>query len=622
MLTYKPEPHSYSSSYAAFKYRVVDTGGTDFGGTDTSAIAEMLISVQPDRVLPVPADTTVGLQEDTVYQLTVTDFALIDYSTTGPVAGVFIDKLPVNGHLTMGTDTITGGQFIDISDIDAGRLTYTPDTHRFGDALDTIRFTLVERNGSEIITPAIATPASSITFNVAPVNDAPTDIRLANSTLLEHTRSLNLTNIIVDDVDAIEAATISVDDERFLVVGHTLQLKPGTDIDFESEQLIPLQFTATDEFGGSVEQQITLSVENIFEAPLANTNTISHYVIEAQPATLSFRLNADIFVDPDGDELTYEITRADGSAPPIWIAFEQATQIISIDADNADTGSIDLVIVASDPQKLSAKVDFRILFSPDTGAAEGAVNPEPDNSSPVDPPASELTTTELTATDTTTTEPVATEPGATESVPQIETIPSSGTDSLALQETAFEFVAPDPATADDAKPEFNDLSTIAPLKFTAAPDKTTSGSSTATSAVEQLPAALPAIPATIPAQIQQLINNELFNGLANNLDNTKDQFREAATLGKTIQVSTVALSTGLSVGYIIWILRGGVIVASMMSAMPAWRFIDPLPVLDNLEEDPENDSESLESMVRGKEHQSQPKKPLSKPKVKAVPHDP
>ena len=39
----------------------------------------------------------------------------------------------------------------------------------------------------------------------------------------------------------------------------------------------------------------------------------------------------------------------------------------------------------------------------------------------------------------------------------------------------------------------------------------------------------------------------------------------------------------------------------MLSALPAWRSIDPLPILGSLEDMDDEDQESLESMVEGKE---------------------
>ena len=48
---------------------------------------------------------------------------------------------------------------------------------------------------------------------------------------------------------------------------------------------------------------------------------------------------------------------------------------------------------------------------------------------------------------------------------------------------------------------------------------------------------------------------------------------------KEVQAAGAALTTGLSVGYVLWLARGGVLVASLMSALPAWAMVDPLPVL-------------------------------------------
>lgn len=64
-------------------------------------------------------------------------------------------------------------------------------------------------------------------------------------------------------------------------------------------------------------------------------------------------------------------------------------------------------------------------------------------------------------------------------------------------------------------------------------------------------------------------------------------------------VSSVAVSGGMSVGYVIWLLRGGVLASTMLSSLPAWRSIDPLPVLRRAGglEGEDDDGDSLESLV-------------------------
>ncbi len=63
----------------------------------------------------------------------------------------------------------------------------------------------------------------------------------------------------------------------------------------------------------------------------------------------------------------------------------------------------------------------------------------------------------------------------------------------------------------------------------------------------------------------------------------------AATLERAMEVSqeqhvlvariTAVTGTTLSVGFIVWALRSGALLASFMATMPAWRHFDPLPVL-------------------------------------------
>lgn len=53
-----------------------------------------------------------------------------------------------------------------------------------------------------------------------------------------------------------------------------------------------------------------------------------------------------------------------------------------------------------------------------------------------------------------------------------------------------------------------------------------------------------------------------------------------AMLDQLVVGSTAAVGTSLTVGYVIWILRGGSILVGMVSSLPAWTMIDPLPILE------------------------------------------
>jgi hypothetical protein len=90
-----------------------------------------------------------------------------------------------------------------------------------------------------------------------------------------------------------------------------------------------------------------------------------------------------------------------------------------------------------------------------------------------------------------------------------------------------------------------------------------------------------------------------FEHLRNSLDDLKNEVADDNQFSRLILGSTVTLSLGLSAGYVIWLIRGGMLVASVLSSMPAWQIADPLPILTRKKEDSDSeDNESLESIIK------------------------
>ena len=50
------------------------------------------------------------------------------------------------------------------------------------------------------------------------------------------------------------------------------------------------------------------------------------------------------------------------------------------------------------------------------------------------------------------------------------------------------------------------------------------------------------------------------------------------TLGVVVGTSSAA-----SIGVIVWVLRGGSLIASLMAGLPAWRMLDPIPIVESRE---------------------------------------
>jgi hypothetical protein len=65
--------------------------------------------------------------------------------------------------------------------------------------------------------------------------------------------------------------------------------------------------------------------------------------------------------------------------------------------------------------------------------------------------------------------------------------------------------------------------------------------------------------------------------------------------------SVGAVTTGLSVGYIIWVVRGGMLLSGLLAQMPAWQMLDPLLVIDGPGRDREDDGETIYSIVENQE---------------------
>ena len=117
---------------------------------------------------------------------------------------------------------------------------------------------------------------------------------------------------------------------------------------------------------------------------------------------------------------------------------------------------------------------------------------------------------------------------------------------------------------------------------------------------------LAAVAELIPDPVQDLTlsileNHVMWNQLNSFRDDLNSQRESTALVENIVVGTTTAVSGGLTVGYVIWLIRGGSLLATMMSVMPSWISFDPLPVMDQFEEEQlDEDTESLASIVSGR----------------------
>lgn len=79
------------------------------------------------------------------------------------------------------------------------------------------------------------------------------------------------------------------------------------------------------------------------------------------------------------------------------------------------------------------------------------------------------------------------------------------------------------------------------------------------------------------------------------LDSAKKEF----LMRFDFNTPTIAASVTsfLTVGYLAWIVRGGVLLTTFMSSIPAWQSFDPLPVIESSAGKDDGDDQSIAQMV-------------------------
>ncbi|MFK8112902.1 MAG: dockerin type I domain-containing protein [Rubripirellula sp.] len=122
-----------------------------------------------------------------------------------------------------------------------------------------------------------------VTLTIRNANDPITDITPHEAFVFENAPGDVVTELQVHDPDEEQTHTFTVDDPRFIVEGFDLRLVPGVSVDFETEESIVVNVTATEvPSGGSFTQAITIQVRDLPEQP-SELSLTNDTVIELVP---------------------------------------------------------------------------------------------------------------------------------------------------------------------------------------------------------------------------------------------------------------------------------------------------------------------------------------------------
>jgi hypothetical protein len=95
---------------------------------------------------------------------------------------------------------------------------------------------------------------------------------------------------------------------------------------------------------------------------------------------------------------------------------------------------------------------------------------------------------------------------------------------------------------------------------------------------------------TLPPDVYQLVRGSL--------DAVQEEMGNEILIGKTVVGSAIATSVGLSAGYVVWMLKGGSLMASVLSSLPAWQLADPLAILVGKIGNEDEDEDTLENIIK------------------------
>ena len=317
----------------AVTVRVTDRGGLTYDETFT-------INLTNVNEAPSGTNATVTITEDTSHILTAANFGFSDVDAGDALSAVRIDTLPTAGTLTLSGVAVTAGQVITTADLAAGQLVFTPAANANGTGYARVTFSV--RDSTSLYDP---TP-NQLTVNVTAVNDRPVITANSGSSVAEGG---------LDTITNAELAVVDVDNSaaqlRFSVgTGPChgrleLTTRPGvalatfTQADLAANRLVyrhdgsetlsdRFTFTVSDGAGGSVgTTTMTLTITPVNDAPtiVSDGGTAAASITVVEHVTgITVVTGAD--VDVPVQALTYSIS---GGADQAQFTIDATTGALS-----------------------------------------------------------------------------------------------------------------------------------------------------------------------------------------------------------------------------------------------------------------------------------------------------
>ena len=152
----------------AFTYKAND-------GQADSNVATGNLTITPVNDAPQGANNAVTTLEDTPYAFAAVDFGFSDPNDNpaDSLLAVKITTLPAAGNLTDNGVAVTAGQFVSVTDINTGKLVFTPAANANGTGYTSFSFQAQDDGGTANGSIDLDPTPNTLTVDVISVNDAP-----------------------------------------------------------------------------------------------------------------------------------------------------------------------------------------------------------------------------------------------------------------------------------------------------------------------------------------------------------------------------------------------------------------------------------------------------------------
>jgi VCBS repeat-containing protein len=345
----------------------------DSGVSGSSPVTvDFSLAITDVNEAPALAGISVNGTEDTTLSFAVTDFtsAYSDPESTA-LASITIKSLPTSGTLYLSTTAVSVNDVIAVADL--VNLKYVPAANANG----TKTFTVTAFDG------VLSSNTATVSINLSPTNDAPTDISLSNSSIAENSAVGTVVGALsTTDVDAGDTFTYTLvsgtgdtDNSFFTIVGNSLKLAVVPD--FEVKYSYSVRISSTDAAGLTYEKAFTLTITDVNEAPAITSGNSGTVVENAAISTVIYTVTSS---DVDaGATATYSIKSNVGDASLVSINSSTGEVTLNTSADFEAKSIYTFTVVVTDNGALAGEKSVTVTVTDVNEAPVLVISPSQGN---------------------------------------------------------------------------------------------------------------------------------------------------------------------------------------------------------------------------------------------------